>query len=117
MSEKGPWYVLETDFVDDRIEVNTGARSEHDARRLAACWNACEGVPTESLEKEWWGHLGDKTKPSKLMAQRDALLAACKALVEAIEGHERRTGVMQMHPAVERARAAVAQAEATTDDD
>jgi len=51
------------------------------------------------------------------MAQRDALLAACKALVEAIEGHERRTGVMQMHPAVERARAAVAQAEATTDDD
>lgn len=45
-----------------------------------------------------------------LMAAAPDLLEACKAMAEAIEGHERRTGHMQMHPAVEQARAAVANA-------
>ena len=31
--------------------------SESDARRLAACWNACEGVPTEVLESKQSGGL------------------------------------------------------------
>lgn len=26
------------------------ARGEADARRLAACWNVCDGIPTETLE-------------------------------------------------------------------
>lgn len=31
---------------------------EADARRLAACWNACEGVPTETLElAASWGDI------------------------------------------------------------
>lgn len=41
-------------------------------RRLAACWNACEGIDTEYLE-------GDDSLPHyarRLMAQRDELLAA-----------------------------------------
>lgn len=31
--------------------------SEADARRLVACWNACEGVPTEVLEAQQSGGL------------------------------------------------------------
>lgn len=30
--------------------TTVGTKGEADARRLAACWNACEGVPTEHLE-------------------------------------------------------------------
>lgn len=49
------------------------------AHRLAVCWNACDGLPTESLEK-----LGTLDRASvemnvfraHLLAQRDELLAA-----------------------------------------
>lgn len=30
--------------------ATTVTRGEADARRLAACWNACTGIPTEQLE-------------------------------------------------------------------
>lgn len=57
-------------FVDEPSEAN--------ARRLVACWNACDGLPTESLEK-----LGTLDRANvemnvfraHLLAQRDALLA------------------------------------------
>ena len=42
------------------------------ARRLAACWNACEGVPTDLLE-------ANPAPFSQLRAQRDELLEALKA--------------------------------------
>lgn len=45
-------------------------------RRLAACWNACEGIDTEYLE-------GDDSLPHyarRLMAQRDELLAALEKI-------------------------------------
>lgn len=32
------------------INTNLQGRFEADARRLAACWNVCEGIPTETLE-------------------------------------------------------------------
>ena len=48
---------------------------------------------------------------ARLIAAAPELLAACEALVEAIEGHEARTKVYQMHPAIEIARAAIAKAE------
>lgn len=44
------------------------------ARRLAACWNACEGIPTEALEDE---------APSKMREDRDQLQAQCNELLEA----------------------------------
>ncbi len=49
-----------------------------DARRLVACWNACDGIDTKYLE-------GDDSLPHyarRLMAQRDELLAA---LIHAVE--------------------------------
>jgi hypothetical protein len=57
--------------------------SEANARRLVACWNACEGISTEALE-------GDDA-PRKLredrdllLAQRDELLAQLKKVREVI---------------------------------
>lgn len=55
----------------------------NDARRLAACWNACEGLPTDLLENITM--MGDtlhsrfrlrEQTERELIAQRDALLAA-----------------------------------------
>jgi hypothetical protein len=48
------------------------------ARRLVACWNACEGTDTKYLE-------GDDSLPHytrRLMTQRDDLLEALQAAVE-----------------------------------
>lgn len=63
----------------DQVAMTTGAEwmaegeKEANARRLVACWNACEGSTTESLEL-----LGsDYIKPLvDLIRQRDELLAA-----------------------------------------
>jgi len=38
----------------------------------------------------------------------DELLAACEDFVYAIEGYEKRTGIIQFHPSVDKARAAIA---------
>ena len=51
--------------------------TEANARRLAACWNACESIDTEYLE-------GDDSLPHyarRLMAQRDELLAALRMVM------------------------------------
>jgi hypothetical protein len=57
---------------------------EADARRLAACWNACDGISTEDLE-QYYGHQGgvdaalheaSLRDQVNAVAQRDELLAA-----------------------------------------
>ena len=53
--------------------------TEANARRLVACWNACESIDTEYLE-------GDDSLPHyarRLMAQRDELLAALRGMMDA----------------------------------
>lgn len=47
---------------------------------------------------------------ARLIAAAPDLLAACEALLRAVEGHERRTGVTQMHSSIDTARAAIARA-------
>ena len=50
-----------------------------DARRLVACWNACDGIPTESIECDLNGLLmGAVRRTNSAEAQRDELLAALK---------------------------------------
>ena len=44
-------------------------RSVSNARRLVACWNACQGLPTDALEK-------NPASLSQLLTQRDELLIA-----------------------------------------
>jgi hypothetical protein len=39
-------------MVDTMDEINRGTTDAEIARRLVACWNACEGVPTEALERK-----------------------------------------------------------------
>lgn len=53
-------------------------RNEGTAHRLAACWNACDGVSTEVLElnTQGGGVLNLERQRDAAKAQRDALLAA-----------------------------------------
>lgn len=66
---------------------HTTARQAEILERMAACWNACEGVSTEALEKYHDnGGIADATDEDKdavldeLQAQRDELLAALREL-------------------------------------
>ena len=65
------WYSVKTD---------TGYKTnrEENARRLVACWNACDGVPTEGLEMY-------DVKNIELKQERDELiswLAVCDDLLK-----------------------------------
>jgi len=50
--------------------------NDADARRIVACVNACEGIPTETLERR------GMIPVSALEAQRGELLAAVKNLID-----------------------------------
>lgn len=54
------------------------AKTEPDARRLVACWNACEGLSTKQI-----GLIADHHE--KVQAQRDALLAAARDIRTALD--------------------------------
>jgi len=72
-------------------------------RRLVACWNACEGLPTAWIE----GGAADILEHAKsLKSQRDELLTVLKALTD--RGRIPPTGL-----AFSKARAAIAKAEAS----
>ena len=101
---KEPWFYSETDdgFAeitnDERAageyisiaEVPTGfsgkigAEQEANARRIVACVNACEGIPTGVLEKQ--GMVPIEQVTHDIERQRDKLLAA---LVEVIRISDR----------------------------
>lgn len=54
--------------------------SEANARRIAACWNACDGIPTAWLE----GGAADILEHSiALIKQRDELLTALQLILSA----------------------------------
>ena len=78
------WY----DRYDDGLHFK-----EDDARRLAACWNACQGLSTESLERsDMLSSMNQQRR--QLTTQHDQLLAAALAarrtakLVTDEKGHE-----------------------------
>ncbi len=60
---------------------------EANARRMLACWNACEDQSTENLEADTaqgyspWAHVAE------LEAQRDELLEALREMLVSIEDH------------------------------
>lgn len=64
------------------IESANEQEAEANARRLAACWNACDGLDTDILESSRSLsdalHLNDK----RVDSQRDDLLAALCEMVE-----------------------------------
>lgn len=80
--------------------------SAADAKRLAACWNACQDVSTEVLEvtpmSAIVAHMAKKISDET----RDELLDALTALVDYLD---ERTGDTENRP-LENARAAIAKA-------
>lgn len=81
---------------------------KEDARRLVACWNLLEGVPTEKIEQSSdygssWGKCG--LELAAITAQRDELVAALR---KAVEWNEE---VMPTPDWVYEARAAISKAE------
>lgn len=81
-------YDFEPDYCGELIASNgtciatfCDEPSEEDARRLVACWNACEGLSTDALERL---HTLDRARVeidvirAQAIAQRDELLEALK---------------------------------------
>lgn len=67
--------------------------SPEDARRLVACWNACEGIRTEALEHRTHLLKAEDTQLAMLQAQRDELLAALCEATRCLSWHTERHGV------------------------
>ncbi len=68
----------DTAICADVIDPVTQAPSEANARRIVACVNACEGIPTARLEA---GSADVLAYSMELHKQRDELLEALKNLV------------------------------------
>jgi hypothetical protein len=56
-----------------RGEGGAGQLKVDVAHRFAVCWNVCEGVPTEELERGFWRDLTDAVEAGDLKAARAAL--------------------------------------------
>jgi hypothetical protein len=79
-----------------RVEGNATSQSvtEANARRIVACVNACESVSTDNL------HPGDMHNLildlDAMRHQRDALLAACKEALAAVDEAYQATGFVKV---------------------
>lgn len=121
MSEhtKEPWFVHEADdslavssatreymvpICSVSVGVNESFESEQqaNARRIIACVNACDGIPTEFLEREQYLGTAAFSLRDQLKQQRDELLTA---LVEILDAHN---GGFLGHGHMDAARAAIA---------
>lgn len=86
------------------------ANTEADARRLVACWNACDGISTEALESAGNAFNGWKLASYAMddaKAQRDELLAALQNLIAWHDAEHN-----DNREAIDNARAAIAKATA-----
>lgn len=67
--------------IDDAPVHDFNAEQQANARRLVACWNACDGVPTDALEQI--EGFGKAALPYHLLkAQRDEMLEALQKLAQ-----------------------------------
>ena len=92
------------------------------ARRLVACWNACESFSTEMLEGAmsavvqggfvglWSNYCDKKSEAEDLHAQRDELLAALKLITDRVEFCTTPEEMMRHSPTIKHARDAIAKA-------
>lgn len=88
------------------IWCGTTEQNKVNARRLVACWNACEGLPTAWIE----GGAADILEHAKsLKSQRDELLATLKELLSGIFDGPDESDAARL---IAKARAAIAKAEA-----
>ena len=68
--------------VDERTQQHLESVKEANARRLVACWNACDGIPTDMLEAMPFGPAALVPMYARLEAQRDELLAFAQEWLE-----------------------------------
>lgn len=86
------------------LHFRNGGPDGPDARRMLACWNACDGVPTDMLEKVRPIVVGAAVPYRQLVMQRDGLLEALQDMVVGIS--EGSIGVAR----IQAANAAIAKA-------
>lgn len=92
--------------------VTVMGRGNDRARRLAACWNACEGIPTHQLEVENGEPNNLGAMIDHLRTEREELLALLSWVTEYAEHTPRQlTG---LHQWAEIARAALAKYQPTS---
>ena len=75
LTEDGRWWLA----LLANGEMTT-ERQRANFRRLAACWNACDGIPTEKLEKA----AGDITPVFQLLTDTTAEAMKLRAALEAL---------------------------------
>lgn len=108
--------------VEDGIVTSTRWDTEQNARRLAAAWNACQGIPTEVLEARsdggpLWG-LAEQLNAVAIQADLLAALQECvedsqeavNAYVATYGEHWRPHRLAALRETVSKARAAIARA-------
>jgi len=78
-----PWAYAPVAHVKGDKRV-TGGNGEANARRLAACWNACDGLPQDALDGGWTA-LGLSQHAKQLEDENVALKAEVKRLQEMLE--------------------------------
>jgi hypothetical protein len=91
---QGPWKLYRNDqsvgdangfaVCDVWPRGDDGMASEEgkaNARRIVACVNALQGVPTEELERHHLGHAGEVQFRIEMTKQRDELFAALEGLL------------------------------------
>jgi hypothetical protein len=88
----------------------SGSRDYENARRLAACWNAFDGIPTDDIELMAESD-SLKLAPNKMHNERAELLAALQKLVQQVEsGYFDHIATNHPNSAVIAARAAITKA-------
>lgn len=88
------------------IDPETGVPSESNARRLVACWNACQNIATDAIESGSLDLFQLQLDRMVLTQQRDELLEALKSLVSRCDS----LGIDGVGPQKIAARQAIAKA-------
>ncbi|MBU0752380.1 MAG: hypothetical protein KJ787_13990 [Gammaproteobacteria bacterium] len=97
-------------FITDAAGINQVCRvdlSEHNARRIVACVNACRGIPNEHLEADDVAFILVFNERNTLKQQRDELVAALERTLSWLTSYPG-GGTMGPSGPYEQARAALA---------
>lgn len=102
--------------VIDVCHVGNGPSGEANARRLVACWNACDGIDTDLLEEKADLAAAGVTAFMELKQTNEMLLEALKEAADSIESWGEYVSDYFKHKHgiyddVSKARAAIARAE------
>ena len=89
--------------LEAKLYGGNGQSKAANARRIAACWNACEGITTDELEHiaSTGGMLGPREDVARIASQRDEVLEALEKIATSVD-------IDTLRAAIDCARAAIA---------